>query len=84
MTGRPQIGTVADAIAFLEGQCACLVVQLEIVPPLWKVVSIDGAFEALLGDAELIQHARAEPPAEAGPSGDGAVNQSPDAGGGGA
>ena len=54
------IWTVAEAIALLEGRCAYLVVPLEIVPPLWRVVSLDGEFEAVLSDAELIQHAQAE------------------------
>lgn len=42
-----EIDTVADAIGFLETDYGCVVVQVEIVPPLWKVVNRDGDFEAL-------------------------------------
>ena len=52
--------TIADAIAFLEEHCGCVVVQVEIVPPLWKVVSLDGEFEAVLSDTELVGYAYAE------------------------
>ncbi len=52
--------TLADAIAFLEERCGCLVVQVEIVPPLWKVVSLDGEFEAVLSDTELVSYACTE------------------------
>ena len=57
---RQAISTVADAINFLEGECALLAVQLEIVPPLWKVVSLDGGFGAEFSDAEIINFARDE------------------------
>ena len=56
---RP-INCVADAVGFLAECCDLLAVQLEIVPPLWNVVSLDGEFEALFSDVELMDFARDE------------------------
>ena len=57
---NPQpINTVADAITFLEAQCDYLAVQLdEIVPPHWKVVSVDGEFDEVFAADEVINFAR--------------------------
>jgi hypothetical protein len=54
------INTVPEAIVFLEEWRGYLAVQLEIIPRLWKVVSLDGEFEAVFTDSELIGFARTE------------------------
>lgn len=54
------INSVADAVGFLAEQSDLLAVQLEIIPPLWKVFSLDGEYEALLSDIELMDFARDE------------------------
>jgi hypothetical protein len=54
------INSVADAVEFLEEQCDLLAVQVEIVPPLWKVVRLDGAYEAMFSDIGLMDFARGE------------------------
>jgi hypothetical protein len=52
-----EINTVADAIDFLETGYGCVVVQVEIVPPLWKIVSREGDFEAIFTASELMAFA---------------------------
>ena len=54
------INSLANAVEFLAERCDLLAVQLEIDPPVWKVVSLDGEFEALFTDAELVEFARDE------------------------
>jgi hypothetical protein len=59
--GKPQPPeTVAEAVALLEEWRGYLAVQVEIVPALWKVVSLDGNFEEVFTDSELISFARTE------------------------
>ncbi|MBI3852695.1 MAG: hypothetical protein HY298_20770 [Verrucomicrobia bacterium] len=48
-----------DAVSFLEQHCD-LAVQLEIVPALWKVVSLDGEIDAVFTDAEIVNFAQGE------------------------
>jgi hypothetical protein len=57
---REQIATAHDAARLLEEHCGCLVVQLEIEPPRWKVVGRDRQFEAVYSPLELIEFARAQ------------------------
>ena len=57
---RIDIKSIADAVGFLAEKRDLIAVQLEIVPPLWKVVSLDGEFEALFSDLELMEFARNE------------------------
>ena len=54
------INTVADAVGFLAERCDLLAVQVEIQPALWKVVSLDGEFEALFKELDLVDFARGE------------------------
>ncbi len=54
------ITTVADAVGFLAERCHLLGVQVEIDPTLWKVVSLDGEFEALFTEAALMDFAHDE------------------------
>ena len=54
------INSVADAAGFLEEQCDLLAVQMEIVPPIWKLARRDGTYEALFSDIELMDLARSE------------------------
>ena len=52
--------TLQEAIEFLEEKCGFVVVQVEIVPALWKVVSLKGRFKATVGYNELIGFALSE------------------------
>ena len=56
-SGHP-ISTVADAVRFLEARCHYLAVQVEIVPPLWEVISRQEVFAGTYTATEVIQLAR--------------------------
>src|SRR5437899_3020625 len=55
---RQPIDTMDDAIRFLQQECSYLVAQMEVVPPHWKVVSLDGQFDKVLESDEMINFAR--------------------------
>jgi len=74
---RQSINTVAEAVSFLESQCGFLAVQLEIVPPLWKVVNVEIGFDAALTDIELLDFARGERDVRAAMAAKGARDPTP-------
>jgi len=52
-----RIASVAEAVRALEESHEYLAVQLEIVPPCWKVFTRDHQFEAVFSPQELIEFA---------------------------
>jgi hypothetical protein len=73
------INAVDDAVGFLAERCDLLAVQVEIEPALWKVVCLDGEFDALFAEAELMDFARNERHRRATPNGELAAERAAEA-----